>query len=204
VATRKRSAAEGYPSIEVGSRAALRLWLAANHATSKGAWAVTRKRSAGGTVAWNDIVEEALCFGWIDSLPRKLDSERTMLLITPRKPASKWSAKNRKHVADLEARGLMHASGRALVAAAKESGTWEALDSVTALVVPADLARALGEYASARGNWDRFPPSVRRGILEWICAAKRPSTRAGRVLETARLAADNQRANQWPRPKTKA
>ncbi len=200
-AAEKRPAASAYPQVEVASRAALRSFLLANHAASKGAWVVTRKRSADGSVAWNDIVEEALCFGWIDSLPRKVDDERSMLLITPRKPGSKWSAKNKAHVLDLERRRLIHEAGRAVVEEARKSGAWDALDAVSALVIPADLSAALAKYASARENWDGFPPSARRGILEWIDAAKRAETRAARIDETARLAEDGVRANQWPRGK---
>jgi uncharacterized protein YdeI (YjbR/CyaY-like superfamily) len=135
--------------------------------------------------------------GWIDSLPRKLDDERTMLLVTPRRPTSRWSAKNQAHVAALEARGLMLPAGRAAVERARANGAWDALAAVSALEVPADLAAALGARGAARSHWDAFPPSVRRGILEWIASAVRPSTRAARVEETARLAAENVRANQW-------
>lgn len=194
-----KRAAASYPRVDVASRAALRGWLRAKHASSPGAWVVTSKRSAGGTVAWNDVVEEALCFGWVDSLPRKLDDERSMLLVTPRKPKSKWSARNKRHVADLERRGLMRAAGRAVVEAARRNGTWNALDAVSALVEPKDLAAALAARPSARRHWDAFPPSTRRGILEWIDAARRAETRAARVEETARLAGENLRANQWPR-----
>ncbi len=193
------AAAAGYPRVEVASRAELRCWLLAHHASSRGAWVVTRKRAAGGVVAWNDVVEEALCFGWVDSLPRQVDDERSMLLVTPRRPQSKWSAKNKAHVADLERRGLMHDAGRAVVQAARASGTWAALDAVSALVVPADLAAALAARAPARAHWDAFPPSTRRGILEWIDAAKRPETRVARVEETALLAQNNRRARQWSR-----
>jgi uncharacterized protein YdeI (YjbR/CyaY-like superfamily) len=197
----KKRAAADYPQLEVATRDELRRWLEAHHDRSTGVWVVTRKRAAGGQVAWNDVVEEALCFGWVDSLPRKLDAERSMLLVTPRKPKSRWSAKNKAHVADLERRGLMRSAGRAAVAAAKASGTWTALDAVAALVEPDDLVAALAARRGARKNWDGFPASVRRGILEWILAARRPETRAARIAETARLAARNERANQWPRIK---
>lgn len=190
-------AAASYPRVEIETRAALRRWLQANHARSKGVWIVTTKQAAGGRVVWNDVVEEALCFGWVDSLPRKLDETRSMLLLTPRKAKSNWSKKNKDHIADLERRQLMHPAGRAVVAAAKKSGTWNALDAVSALIVPDDLAAAFEEQQGARQHWETFPPSARRGILEWIAAAKRPETRAARVDETARLARINERANQW-------
>ncbi len=189
-----------YEQVEVESRASLRKWLFANHLRKTGIWLVTRKRSAGGGVKYNDIVEEALCFGWVDSVPRKLDAERSMLLLTPRKSTSKWSAKNKAHVADLEAQGLMHASGQAIVEEAKQRGTWAALDHVSQLVVPEDLQHALAKFENARRFWNDFPPSTRRGILEWIDNAKLASTRQKRVQATAELAERNIRANQWPRP----
>jgi uncharacterized protein YdeI (YjbR/CyaY-like superfamily) len=191
---------DGKPQVVVDSRAALRAWLLEHHATSSGAWIVTTKRSAGGTVAWDDIVEEALCFGWIDSLPKKLDERRTMLRLTPRKPRSAWSAKNKGHVESLLARGLMHEAGLAVVEDAKVRGTWNVLDDASALVVPDDLAVALAAHPAARAHFDAFPRSARRGILEWLTAAKRPATRAARVDEIARLAQENRRANSWPRP----
>ena len=192
-------ASDRYPKVEVLSRAALRAWFTRHHATEKGAWIVTTKRTAGGTVSWNDVVEEALCVGWIDSVPRKVDEARTSVLVTPRKPRSKWSAKNKAHVAELERRLLMRPAGAAAVELARRTGTWDALDAVSALVVPDDLAKALSARAPATANWNAFPPSARRGILEWIESAKRAQTRAARVEETARLAKDNRRANQWPK-----
>ena len=190
-------ASDGYPKVEVRSRAALRAWFTRHHATAKGAWIVTTKRAAGGTVTWNDVVEEALCVGWIDSVPRKVDEARTSVLVTPRKPRSKWSAKNQAHVADLERRSLMQPAGAAAVALARRNGTWDALDAVSALVIPADLAKALAAHPPATTSWNAFPPSARRGILEWIENARRAETRAARVEETARLAKENRRANQW-------
>jgi len=91
-------------------------------------------------------------------------------------------------------------AGEAVIAQAISSGAWALLDDVEDLIIPPDLVVALGEYPLARANWDQFPPSARRGILEWIVQAKRPQTRAGRILETAELASRNQRAAQWPRP----
>lgn len=199
-ADRPRAAAH-YAELEVTSRSVLRAWLEANHASAKGVWVVRHVKSAGGTVTWNDVVEEALAFGWIDNLPRKRDDGRSMLLVTPRKPRSAWSAKNKAHVAELERQGLMAEPGRKVVEAAKTSGAWVALDEVSRLVVPEDLAAALDALPPARTSWDAFPPSVRRGILEWIGNAKRQETRAARVSETARLAQRGERANQW-RPKT--
>ena len=151
-------------------------------------------------LSYDDSVEEALCFGWVDSKGRALDETRTMLWFTRRKPGSGWSRPNKLRIERLEQAGLMTEAGSAVVAAAKADGSWSRLDAVEEGVVPPDLAAALDERPPARANFDGFPRSVRRGILEWIALAKRDETRARRVAETARLAQRNERANQW-RPK---
>jgi uncharacterized protein YdeI (YjbR/CyaY-like superfamily) len=180
------------------TRAAWRAWLAANHARTQGVWLVSfKKHTNKPAVAYDDAVEEALCFGWVDSKPGKLDDDRTMLYFAPRKPKSKWAKTNKARVEKLLAAGLMQPAGIAKVEAAKKCGTWEALDAVEALEVPPDLTTAFRKYAGAKANWDAFPKSVKRGILEWIVSAKKPETRAKRIDETARLAAQNVRANQW-------
>ena len=159
-----------------------------------------KKGSGGPHVPYGDVVEEALCFGWVDSLPRKLDDQRSQLLVTPRKPGSRWSKLNRERVERLSAAGRMAPAGLAVVEAAKADGTWTALDAVEALEEPGDLRAALDAEPEARRQWDAFPRSTRRGILEWILAAKRPETRAARVRETAEQAARGVRANQWRQP----
>lgn len=184
--------------VEVETRKQWRHWLTLHHASSPGVWLVTFKAATGKPrPTYDETVEEALCFGWIDSKPQKLDEARTMLLFTPRNPKSLWSAKNKRHIDAMLVAGKMQPAGLKMVALAKASGTWTALDQVEQLLVPEDLAVALDTYPSARAYWDAFPPSARRGILEWIVTAKRPETRAKRIAETARLAAENRRANQW-------
>jgi len=196
-ARRGRPALDALERVPVETRAAWRAWLAAHHATSPGVWVVTWKQGSGRPrLAYDDIVEEALCFGWIDSLPRKLDADRTMLLVTPRKPGSPWSRLNKARVARLMQAGLMTPAGLAKVEAAKRDGSWTRLDAVEALEVPPDLARALDAHRDAARNFAAFPPSAKKGILQWIASAKRPETRARRVAETARRAARNERANQ--------
>lgn len=192
---------DDYERIEVRSRSQLRTWLAKNQGRSDGVWIVTHKKGRGPHVPWAEVVEELLCVGWIDSKPRKLDEDRTMLLAAPRKPASAWSKLNKERVATLTKAGRMRPSGLAVVEAAKRSGRWSALDAVEALEIPPDLATALDAAPPAAAHFSAFPRSAKRGILEWILAAKRPETRAQRIEETARRARKNQRANQWPRPK---
>lgn len=194
-----KRAAEDYPRVEVGSRDELRAWLAGAHASSRGAWVVTwKKHVAGKHVEAATVAEEALCFGFVDSLPRALDDDRSMLLVTPRKAKSAWSAVNEQRVERLVAAGLMTAAGLAVVEAAKRSGTWAALDAVEALTLPPDLIATFeGAPAVARTHFDAFPRSVKRAILEWIQSAKKPETRKKRIEETVALAEKNVRANQW-------
>ncbi len=198
----KGSGAGGaFERVEVTSRAALRAWLEAHHGRSESVWLVTYKKAASDRhVPYDAIVEEALCFGWVDSLPRRLDAERSMLLLSPRKPGSAWSAANKARVEALGAAGLLAAPGLAKIEAAKADGAWTRLDGVERLEVPDDLAAALAALPPAADRFAAFPRSTRRGILEWILQAKRPETRAKRVEETARLAAENLRANQFPQP----
>jgi uncharacterized protein YdeI (YjbR/CyaY-like superfamily) len=191
-------AGEHLERLEVASRGKLRNWLAKNHSKTESVWLVTwKKADPARHVPYDAVVEELLCFGWVDSLPRKLDHERSMLLISPRKAKSNWSKVNRDRVERLVASGLMQPSGLSLIEEAKARGTWEALDMVEALSVPGDLQTALAAVPDAAANFDAFPKSAKRGILEWILNAKQPATRAKRIEETARLAGENIRANQW-------
>ncbi|MEB3355263.1 MAG: YdeI/OmpD-associated family protein [Synechococcales bacterium] len=180
------------------SREEWRDWLAANHQQAENVWLITYKKSTGKpTLSYDDAVEEALCFGWIDSLPRKLDDERKMLYFAPRKPGSGWSRPNKERVERMVAAEKMAPAGLAKVEAAKADGSWTALDEIENLTIPDDLAAALAELPPAAENWEAFPRSVKRGVLEWIASAKREATRRKRVEETAQLAQRNERANQW-------
>ena len=187
--------------VHPGSRAAWRAWLAEHHGRSAGAWLVSwKKHTSRLALTYDEAVEEALCFGWVDSKPRRLDADRSALWFSPRRRGSAWSRSNKERVARMEAAGLMTDAGRSVVEAAKADGTWILLDAVEDLIVPDDLAAAFDARPGSRARFDAFPRSVRRGILEWIVQAKRPATRAARVAETARLAERGERANQWRRP----
>ncbi len=191
------------PLVEVTSRGQWRAWLTEHHARPTGVWVVTRKKAHvtddAEYVSAVDLNEECLCFGWIDSKTGRVDEARTALLCTPRRPGSGWSKVNKDRIERLLADGLVAPAGMTAIEAAKADGSWSKLDAVDALDVPDDLAGALAAYPSARANFDAFPPSARRGILEWIGQAKRAETRARRVAETAELAEQDVRANQWPR-----
>ncbi|MEL6222733.1 MAG: YdeI/OmpD-associated family protein [Cyanobacteria bacterium J06627_8] len=190
------------PEFQPNTLAEWRDWLEANHSQSSGIWLITFKKSSGKQQLTQDMaIEEALCFGWIDSKPGKIDSERTKLWFSPRKPQTGWSQLNKKRITKLLNDGRMHAAGLQKVDDAKRDGSWTLLDDVEALIIPDDLVQAFAAYPGSREHFDHFPRSVKRGILEWIVQAKRPETRQRRIEETARLAADNIRANQWSRKK---
>ena len=181
------------------TRADWRAWLEANHDRGEGVWLVLYKKASGKpTLSVDAYVSEAIAFGWIDSTPKKVDAERSARWVAPRKSGSNWSRLSKHRAERMEAAGLMADAGRRAVEAAKADGSWSVLDDVEDLVVPDDLADALDARPPARAEWDAFPPSTRRGILEWILNAKRDATRAKRIDETARLAEDGKRANQWP------
>jgi uncharacterized protein YdeI (YjbR/CyaY-like superfamily) len=183
------------PRVHVETRAEWRAWLAEHHASSDGVWLVSWKRATGRpAVGYDDSVEEALCFGWIDSLARTLDDVRGMQLFTPRRRGSRWSRPNKERVARLEAAGLIEPAGAAVIEAARADGSWTALDDVENLVVPGDLAAALAARPGAAEQWEAFPPSAKRLILTWILDAKRPETRARRIDKTAGDAAAGRRA----------
>ena len=179
-------------------RAAWRLWLTQNHTQAEGVWLISYKKATGKPrVEYEDSVAEALCFGWIDSKVNKLDDQRSMLWFAPRKPRTGWSRPNKSRVERMLAAGLMQPAGLAKVEQAKADGSWNALDSVEDLELPADLRAALASYPDASTHFEAFPRSVKRGILEWILVARGPATRAQRIAETARLASQKIRANQW-------
>jgi uncharacterized protein YdeI (YjbR/CyaY-like superfamily) len=183
-------------------RAQWRDWLVANHGDSTGVWLVSWKSATGRPrLTYEESIEEALCVGWVDSTQRTIDDERSMLWFAPRRSASAWSRPNKERVARLTAAGLMLPAGLAAVATAQASGAWSRLDEVEDLVVPADLAAAFDARPGAREQWDAFPRSARRAILEWIVQARRDETRRRRIEETAEKAAHGERANEW-RPRT--
>ncbi|WP_242050445.1 YdeI/OmpD-associated family protein [Oculatella sp. FACHB-28] len=182
------------------TRSEWRAWLEQHHTRDKGVWLISYKKATGKPrFDYEEAVEEALCFGWIDSKGNKLDEERSLLWFAPRKPGTGWSKLNKERVERLIAQNMMMPAGLTKVEAAKQDGSWNALDAIEALEIPPDLETALASYAEAKQNFEAFPRSVKRGILEWVAAAKRPETRTKRINETAQLAAQNLRANQWQR-----
>ena len=185
------------PWVEPRSRAEWRRWLRSNHRRATGAWLVLHRASSpDATVSYDEAVEEALCFGWIDSRTDRVDEHRRRQLFTPRKRGSGWSRSNKERVARMIADGKMAAAGLEVVEAAKADGSWSLLDAVEALEVPEDLAAVLAKNATARRHFEGFTPGARKQILYWIATAKRAETRQRRIAETVRLAAKGLRANQ--------
>lgn len=173
-------------------------WLADHHGTSKGVWLVTFKKATGRPrIDYDDAVAEALCWGWIDSVSRRLDDDRGMLWFSPRKKGSGWSRTNKTRLEALIAEGRVSPGALEGIAVAKADGSWTKLDGVEDRVVPPDLAVEFDRYPDAARLFDGFPPGEKRRILEWIVQAKTPGTRGKRIAETARLAQDNVRANLW-------
>ena len=191
-------ASDEYERVQPKTRAEWRRWLAKYHESAPGVWFVAWKKASGNvSPSYDDQVEEALCFGWIDSRPMRIDEDRAALLFTPRKPKSVWAATNKARVERLIAAGLMQPAGLATIEVAKQNGAWDTLGNTEAYEEPADLLAALKRDRTARRYWDAFPPGERKRILQWIVTAKRPETRAKRVEETVTLAAQNVRANLW-------
>jgi uncharacterized protein YdeI (YjbR/CyaY-like superfamily) len=186
----------GRPLVHPRSIAAWRRWLVEHHADTDGAWLATWKRASGKTpLDYGEIVEEALCFGWIDGLVNTLDDGRQAQLLTPRRRGSPWSRSNKERVARLVADGRMTAAGMRVIDAAKADGSWSMQDAAEALIEPAELKAALDANDEARRQWDAFPKSPRRALIWWVMSAKRPETRARRVAEIVKEAAGGRRAN---------
>ncbi len=175
-----------------------RKWLEENHQSEKSVWLIIYKKESGTpSVYYTDAVDEAICFGWIDSKPNKRDDESYYQFFAKRNPKSNWSKVNKGKVARLLEKGLLAPAGLEAIETAKQNGTWTALDKVEELTIPEDLQKAFDQNKTAFDNWEKFPRSSKRGILEWILNAKRPETRQGRIDETVKLAKENIKANHY-------
>lgn len=185
------------PHLTIQNRAALRDWLGAHHNSSGSVWLVTHRRPHPDHLPYETLVEELLCWGWIDSLPKAISAEFSALLIAPRNPKSAWSAVNKAHAERAIAAGAMTAAGLAKIEVARASGMWDFLNDVDALIDPPDLTAAL--QGTAAEVWASHPRSIRRGALEWIKTAKTAPTRAARIAEVASSAAQGLRPKPFRR-----
>lgn len=173
-------------------------WLEQNYDKQKNVWLIIYKKNSGTpSITYNEAVDMALCFGWIDSKPNKRDENSFLQFFSQRNPKSNWSKVNKLKVERLIEDGLMAKAGYKMIEIAKANGTWNALDEVDNLVIPPDMETLFQKNLQAKTNFEAFPPSVKRGILEWILNAKQPDTRKKRIEETVNLATENIRANQW-------
>lgn len=172
------------------SRAAWRAWLESHHASEAEVWLVFYKRHAAKpTVSYDEAVEEAVCFGWIDGVKRRIDDARYEHRFSPRKAESRWSATNRKRAARMEKAGLMTEAGRKAIRAAKRKGTWHSTPPKVDLALPPELAARLEQDTTAAEFFASLAPSYQQQFIGWINIAKRDATRQRRLDETMKLLA---------------
>ena len=183
------------PGLHVTNRKDWRLWLKENHASEKEIWLIYYKKHTGKPrVPYDDAVEEALCFGWIDSIVRTIDDERYMQKFTPRKAKSNWSASNKKRVEKLIDTGQMTRAGLAKIELAKINGTWEKMiTSTISFEMPFELGNALSANNSANEFFASLSPSCRRQYIGWIASAKKADTKLRRVKEAMSLLGKKQK-----------
>jgi uncharacterized protein YdeI (YjbR/CyaY-like superfamily) len=182
------------PHVHADDRATWHAWLEANHASARGVWLVTwRRRTGRPRLSYEDAIEEALCFGWVDSTGGHLDDQRGKLYFAPRKPRSVWAASNKARVEKLIREGRMAPAGLAAIERARANGSWDLLESSDRLEVPDDLAAALEAHPPAGAHFAAFPPSARKMMLGWLATARRPETRARRIERIAEAAVRNER-----------
>ena len=182
---------ENFQQVEVNSAKQLRDWLTVNHFQKESVWLVTYKKNvAEKYVSVQEVLDELLCFGWIDGIRRKVGEYKTMQLIAPRK-VEHWAKTYKDRYAKLEAKGLVENAGIESVLKAKQNGTWDFMDDVDALLKPIDFKNELEVYPSAMANFNKFGASSQRFILRWIKLAKTKETRAKRIEQAAALAEKN-------------
>ncbi len=167
-----------------------RQWLEKNHDKKDGVWIICYKKETGKpTIAWTDVVDEALCFGWIDSIRKSIDSEKFMQRLTKRKPKSTWSKINKAKVERLINEGLMTEAGLKAIDVAKKNGYWSILDEVEELIIPRDLEAAFKKRAGSKAHFQNLSRSARRILLVGLVMTKQKETRAKRIMEIVKLGA---------------
>lgn len=190
----KEDVATFYPT----SQRAWRAWLKANHDKEESVWLVMYKKSSEQpTIDWSAAVDEALCFGWVDSVRKSIDEERFMNFFTKRKPKGTWSKINKDKVKQLIEEGRMFPAGLAAIETAKRNGSWTMLDTVDKLTIPKDLTAAFKAHPGSKAYFNSLSKSVKKMLLQWILFAKRPETRQKRITEIATLAARQKKPKQF-------
>jgi uncharacterized protein YdeI (YjbR/CyaY-like superfamily) len=176
------------------SREEWRQWLVENHSSSQFVWLVQYKqKSARPSISWSEAVDEALCFGWIDSTRKTIDHERFLQFFCKRKPTSNWSKINKTKIERLIAKGLMTEAGYKSIEVAKKNGSWSILDDVEELIIPNDLREAFQSQAGSADYFNNLSKSVKKMLLQRIVLAKRAETRQKRITEILALAVQNQK-----------
>ncbi len=172
-----------------------REWLHENHDAAQRAYLIFyRVGSQMPSMRWEEAVQVAICYGWIDSTVKRLDDERRRQMFTPRKDKSVWSKLNKTYIEKLTADNLMHESGLRKIETAKQNGSWESLDHVENHILPDDLKTAFDQNTTAFENYNKFSPSYRKSYLYWLSQAKREETRKGRITEIVKLCEQNIKA----------
>jgi uncharacterized protein YdeI (YjbR/CyaY-like superfamily) len=169
------------------SRTEWRSWLTSNSERKDGLWVVHRKKSSKleGPL-YDDLLEEALCFGWIDSQSRRVDEDRKIQWFSPRRRGGLWSTPNKSRIARLQEDGLMAEVGQATIDQAKADGSWSQTDAVDALIIPPDLEAAFAASPAARNAYEALIESAKKQHLWAVYSAKRPETRAKRIADVIR------------------
>lgn len=175
-----------------------RQWLQENHLQKDAVWVIFYKtKSPKHNLSWSESVDQALCFGWIDSVKKTVDAERFKQYFSKRKPKSNWSRVNKEKVEVLIAKGLMKEAGHKSIEVAKENGSWTLLDSVEDLIVPPDLQAALTNLPSALAYFEALSNSNKKILLYWVVSAKRDETRQKRIEAIATNASNGQKPKQF-------
>jgi uncharacterized protein YdeI (YjbR/CyaY-like superfamily) len=175
-----------------------REWLQENHNSKQSVWLVCYKKQANiPTITWSDAVDEALCFGWIDSVRKSIDKDKFIQFFGKRKPNSVWSKINKAKVQRLIDEGLMMPAGFDSIEKAKENGSWTILDEVEELFIPEDLEKGFDAKPGSAAYFLSLSKSVKKSILQWLVLAKRPETRQNRINEIAELASQKLKPKQF-------
>ncbi|MEM6803181.1 MAG: YdeI/OmpD-associated family protein [Bacteroidota bacterium] len=184
---------ENFDQVEIVSQEDLRSWLMENHKQEESVWLVTYKKSEGEKyVSRWQVLDELICFGWIDGIRRKLDDRKTMQLISKRR-VEHWAKSYKERAAKLIEEGSMHEAGLATIEASKANGLWNFMDDVDNLIIPKDLANELSKLEGAAAFFDSINPSSKRFVLRWIKLAKTDKTRQSRIKKLAMLSAKEEK-----------
>lgn len=175
-----------------------RKWLQKHHEKKQSVWLISYKKASGmPTVSWSDAVDEALCFGWIDSTKKPLDEERSIQFFCKRKAQSTWSKINKEKVKKLIEAGNMTPAGLKSIEIAKENGSWWVLDEVEELIIPKDLEKEFKKHPGSKAYFVSLSKSVKKMMLQWLVLAKRPETRQKRITEIAEHAGQKLKPKQF-------